>query len=126
MDDVGTTFKGTPLSGGHGKLAIMACVQRLSVALCLFIHNHSCICYDHIMCVAGDQQAQHFALISKGSKTYAVPVEWFYVFKKNRKEAKTEEELAEEAQAKQQREEKVSRAFNKKFQIKDEPSACRP
>lgn len=73
-------------------------------------------------CAAGeDEQAQHFALITKGSKTYAVPVEWFYVFKKNRKAVKTEEELAEEVKAKQQREDKVSRAFNKKFQIKDEP-----
>lgn len=72
---------------------------------------------------AGDQEAQHFALITKGNKTYAVPVEWFYVFKKHRKEAKTEEELVEEAKAKQQREDKVSRAFNKKFQIKDDPGA---
>eukprot|EP00892_Ulva_mutabilis_P006331 jgi/Ulvmu1/406/UM001_0413.1 len=87
VDDVGATFKGTPLSGGQG-----------------------------------DGQAQHFALITKGSKTYAVPVEWFYVFKKHRKEVKTEEELAEDAKAKQQREDKVSRAFNKKFQIDDTPN----
>lgn len=69
---------------------------------------------------AGDQATQHFALIKKGDKTFAIPVDWFYVFKPARKvQVSSEQALALQA-AEKERHTKLTKSFNKRFNIKDD------
>jgi hypothetical protein len=71
----------------------------------------------------GDQPTQHFALIKRGNKTYAVPVDWFYVFKPARKAQVSSEQALALQTAEREREAKLTKSFNKRFNIKDEASA---
>ena len=76
------------------------------------------------MLCAGDQPTQHFALIRKGHKTFAVPVDWFYVFKPARKvQVSSEQSLALQA-AEKERQNNLTKSFNKRFHIKDEDGAA--
>lgn len=49
-----------------------------------------------------------------------MPVDWFYVFKPARKVHVSAEEAAAMQTAKQEREAKLTKTFNKRFNIKDE------
>jgi hypothetical protein len=67
---------------------------------------------------SGGEQAQHFALITRNGKTFAMPVGWFYQFKRARQD-KTPEAAEEERKERLQQEERVTKAFNKRFSIVD-------
>jgi hypothetical protein len=72
---------------------------------------------------AGEQATQHFALITRGDKLFAVPVEWFYVFKPARKTKQNVEQAEAMRKAAADQEAKMTRAFNARFRIKEDESA---
>lgn len=104
----GTSKGAFPPPGGVMLLAICYCTP--ATKLCFFCAESD----------RADLPTQQFALIPKGDKTYAIPVDWFYVFKPARKAGKTSEEGAAMRAAATERETKLTKTFNKRFHIKDE------
>jgi hypothetical protein len=68
-----------------------------------------------------NKATQTWALITRQGKTFAVPLKWFFVFKRERIGTQTLEDVQRAQDETMRRHAKVDVAFRKKFNLSDEP-----